>query len=166
MSVYPNIRTSVISYIQTALMHYHIVVVSVYNRATGKVKEIKLVHSFAMHSERLQFITSMLSDACMCIRQASHHLQYADYSTLNITHIITIFMELTAQKGKGDRGKRTSDRAQTQDLHSIAEFQPREPWRLVELLHPPSLLCTGHRCATTQRHFTLLSCEFHEYGYN
>ena len=32
-------------------------------------------------------------------------------------------MELTAQKGKGDGGKRTSDRARTWDLHSIAEFR-------------------------------------------
>ena len=35
-------------------------------------------------------------------------------------------MELTAQKGKGDREARTSDGAQTRDLRSIAEFQPRE----------------------------------------
>ena len=61
-------------------------------------------------------------------------------------------MELTAQKGKGNREKRTSDRARTWDLRSIAEFQPREPRRLVEILRPPSLLCTGHRCAAIQRH--------------
>ena len=51
-------------------------------------------------------------------------------------------MELTAQKGKGDRAKRTSDHARTRDLRSIAEFQPHEPRRPVEILRPPSLLCT------------------------
>ena len=40
--------------------------------------------------------------------------------------VITIFMKLTAQKGKGDRGKRTSDRTRTLDPRSIAELQPRE----------------------------------------
>ena len=49
---------------------------------------------------------------------------------------IIIFMELTAQKGKGDRGKRTSDRVRTRDLCSITEFQPREPQRPVEILRP------------------------------
>ena len=48
-------------------------------------------------------------------------------------------MELTAQKGKGDMGKRTSDRARTLDLRSIAEFQPHEPWRPVKILHHPLL---------------------------
>ena len=57
----------------------------------------------------------------------------------------------TAQKGKGDREKRTSDRARTRDLRSIAEFQPREPRRPAEILRPPSPLCTGHRCAAIQR---------------
>ena len=61
-------------------------------------------------------------------------------------------MELTAQKGKGDRGKRTRDRALTRDLRSIAELQPREPRRPAEILCPPSLLCTGHRCAAIQQH--------------
>ena len=64
---------------------------------------------------------------------------------------ITIFMELTAQKGKGNRGK-TSDCARTWDLCSIAEFQPSEPRRPVEILCPPSLLCTGYRCTAIQRH--------------
>ena len=50
-----------------------------------------------------------------------------------------------SSEGKGDRGKKTSNRARTRDLRSIAEFQPREPRRPVEILHPPSLLCTGHR---------------------
>ena len=45
-------------------------------------------------------------------------------------------MELTARKGKGDRGKRTSGRAETRDLRSIVEFQPREPRRAVEILRP------------------------------
>ena len=57
----------------------------------------------------------------------------------------------TAQKGKGDREKRTSDRARTRDLRSIAEFQPREPRRPAEILRPPPSLCTGHRCAAIQR---------------
>ena len=63
---------------------------------------------------------------------------------------ITIFMELTAQKGKGDRGKKTRDCARTWDLCSIAEFQPSEPRRPVEILCPPSLLCTGHRLPLTR----------------
>ena len=49
---------------------------------------------------------------------------------------ITIFMELTAQKGKADREIRTSDHARTRDLRSIAEFQPREPWRPVRFFVP------------------------------
>ena len=65
-------------------------------------------------------------------------------STTMATTVITIFMELTAQKGKGDRGKRTNDRARTRDLRSTAEFQPRKPRRPIEILRPPSLLCTGH----------------------
>ena len=71
-----------------------------------------------------------------------------EYPHLNLV----IYMELHSSKGKGDRGKRTSDRARTRDLRSIAEFQPREPQRPVEILRPPSLLCTGHRCAAIQRH--------------
>ena len=59
----------------------------------------------------------------------------------------------TAQKGKGDREKRTSDRARTRDLRSIVEFQPREPRRPAEILRPPSPLCTGHRAV-----------KFHLYG--
>ena len=50
-----------------------------------------------------------------------------------------------SSEGKGDRGKRTSDCPRTRDLRSNAEFQPRKPWRLVESLRPPLLLCTGHR---------------------
>ena len=40
-----------------------------------------------------------------------------------------------SSEGKGNRGKRTSNHAWTQDLCSIAEFQPREPRRPVEILH-------------------------------
>ena len=111
---------------------------------------------------------------------------------------ITIFMELTAQKGKvtGEKDQRPLEPTRTRDLRSIAEFQPREPRRPVEILRPPSLLCTGDTCAAIQRHLRpaprgwccvlcdgagsavpstlhefscrlfLLSCEFHEYGYN
>ena len=53
-------------------------------------------------------------------------------------------MELTAQKGKGDRENRASDCARTRDIRSIAEFQPCEPRRPVEILCPPSPLCTGN----------------------
>ena len=62
--------------------------------------------------------------------------------------VITILTELTAQKGKGDRGKRTSDRAWTWDLRSIAEFQPCEPWRLVEILNssPIALMYWSQVC--------------------
>ena len=66
--------------------------------------------------------------------------------TTNQVDAITTFLHgykpykwnFTAQKGKGDREKRTSDRARTRDLRSIAEFQPREPWRPAEILRPPS----------------------------
>ena len=71
-------------------------------------------------------------------------------------------MELTAQKGKGDRGKRTSDRARTWDLRSIAEFQPREPRRPVEILRE----FKRSRWSFSPVASSLLSCEFHEYGYN
>ena len=64
---------------------------------------------------------------------------------------LVVCMELHSSEGKGDRGKRTSDRARTRDLvRSIAEFQPREPWRPVEILRPPLLLCISYRCATIQ----------------
>ena len=82
---------------------------------------------------------------------------------LAVILVITIFMEVTAQKGKGDRVKRTSDHAQTRDLRSIAEFQPRKPRRPVEIPRPPSPLCTGPFFPVA---FSLLSCDFHEYGYN
>ena len=69
-------------------------------------------------------------------------------------------MELTAQKGKGDREKRTSDRARTRDLRSITEFQPREPRRPAEILRPPSPQCTGHRCTSFGLAFELVVCIF------
>ena len=65
-----------------------------------------------------------------------------------INVMFTLFSSLCgthSSEGKGDRGKKTSDHARTQDLRSIAEFQPREPRKPVEILRPPSLLCTGHR---------------------
>ena len=70
---------------------------------------------------------------------------------------ITLFSNLYgthSSEGKGDREKRTSNRAWTWDLRSIAEFQPHELRRLVEILHPPSPLCTGHRCAAMLRPLT------------
>ena len=74
-------------------------------------------------------------------------------ATINM--YLVIYMELHSSKGKGDRGKRTSDHARTRDLCSIAEFQPSEPRRPVEIPRPPSLLCTGYRCAAIQRHLNL-----------
>ena len=75
--------------------------------------------------------------------------------TVSFTHTILSHKpykwNFTAQKGKCDREKRTSDRARTRDLRSIAEFQPREPRRPAEIPRPPSPLCTGHRCAAIQR---------------
>ena len=74
---------------------------------------------------------------------------FAIYLCLHVCSIvITLFSNLYgihSSKGKGDRGKKTSDRARTWDLRSIAEFQPRDPRRPVEILCPPSLLCTGRR---------------------
>ena len=61
------------------------------------------------------------------------------------THFITLLLELcndsgnTAQKN-GDRGKRTSDRAQTRDLHSFAELQPRAISPSCESFIPPYFL--------------------------
>ena len=49
-------------------------------------------------------------------------------------------MGVTSQKGKGDRGKRTSNHTQTSDLCSIAKFQPCEPRKPVEILCLLSLL--------------------------
>lgn len=43
---------------------------------------------------------------------------------------------VTGKKTNGDRGKKTSDQVQTQDLCSIVEFQPFEPPVLVANLHP------------------------------
>ena len=44
------------------------------------------------------------------------------------------------------------DQRPCSNLRCIVEFQPRKPRRPVEILRPPSLLCTGHRCAAIQRH--------------
>ena len=52
---------------------------------------------------------------------------------------------------KGRQGKRTRDRAQTQDLRSIVEFQPCEPPIPVEILCPQLPLSTGHECAAIQQ---------------
>ena len=74
--------------------------------------------------------------------------KFHDHETTIFFHIIATLCykpykwNFTAQKGKGDREKRTSDRARTRDLRSIAEFQPREPRRPAEILRPPSPLCT------------------------
>ena len=60
------------------------------------------------------------------------------------------FSANTALK-KGDRRKRTSDRARTRDLHSFAELQPHEP--SVPAANPlsPIALCTNRRSAAIQR---------------
>ena len=56
----------------------------------------------------------------------------------------------TAQE-KGDRRKRTSDRARTRDLYSFAELQPHEPSVPAANSSSPIALCTGRRCAAIQR---------------
>ena len=56
----------------------------------------------------------------------------------------------TAQK-KGDRRKRTSDRARIRDLHSFAELQLHELSIPVANPSSPIALCTGRRCAAIQR---------------
>ena len=76
------------------------------------------------------------TEGCITLWALCIQLYNEMFSSLYGTH---------SSEGKGDRGKKTSDRARTRDLRSIAEFQPREPWRPVEILRPPSLLCTGHR---------------------
>ena len=76
----------------------------------------------------------------------------AFYITIYDVINLVIHMELHSSEGKGYSRKRTSDRARTRDLRSIAEFQPREPRRPVEILRPLSLLCTDYRCAAIQRH--------------
>ena len=53
---------------------------------------------------------------------------------------------------KRRRGRKTSDRARTRDLRSIAEFQPREPQRPVEILHPPIALLYRSQADAIQRH--------------
>ena len=62
-------------------------------------------------------------------------------------------MELTAQRGKGDRGKRTSDCSQTWDLCSIAEFQPRETGR-----DPSSPIVLMYRSQVCRYTATLKTC--------
>ena len=60
---------------------------------------------------------------------------------------VEIVVKSTAQKGQGDKGKRTSDRAQTRDLHSITEFQPREPPISVKILRfQNNILLTDNSC--------------------
>ena len=51
---------------------------------------------------------------------------------------------------KGDRRKRTSDLAWTQDLHSFAELQPHELSVPVTNPSSPIALCSGRRCAAIQ----------------
>ena len=57
-----------------------------------------------------------------------HFFHYKSYNHIHGNH---------SSEGKGDRRKRTSDCARTQDLRFIAEFQPREPRRPVEIPRPP-----------------------------
>ena len=51
--------------------------------------------------------------------------------------------EIHSSEGQGDRGKRTSNRAQARDLRSITVFQQHEPSILVEILCPQSPFITG-----------------------
>ena len=59
--------------------------------------------------------------------------------------------ELNSSDRIGRQGKRTSNRARTRDLRSIAEFQPHEPSIPIEILRPQSPLSTGHEYAAIQR---------------
>ena len=81
----------------------------------------------------------------------SEELNSTQGGQFNKEQDLVIFMELHSSKEKGDR-RRTSDHAQTRDLRAIAEFQPRKPWRTVEICCPILLLCTSYRCAAIQRH--------------
>ena len=69
----------------------------------------------------------------------------------NAQTIHVVSSELHSSDRIGRQGKRTSNWAQTQDLRSIAEFQPCKPSIPVEILHPQLPLSTGHRCAAIQR---------------
>ena len=73
---------------------------------------------------------------------------WAPPTTLNglsafLYHLFSNLHGTHSSEGKGNRGKGAGDHARTRDLRSIAEFQPREPQRPAEILHPPSPLCTG-----------------------
>ena len=57
----------------------------------------------------------------VCEENGEIRFTFSSTKCKSTTRVITILMELTAQKGKGDREKRTSDRARTRDLCSIAE---------------------------------------------
>ena len=50
---------------------------------------------------------------------------------------LSLLYGLHSSEGTGDKWKRTSDRAWTWDLRSIAEFDPHEPLIPVTFLHPP-----------------------------
>ena len=71
-------------------------------------------------------------------------LEGVQLGELKIQQMFRLSCELHSSEGKGDRGKWTSDRAQTWDLCSIAEFQPHKLPVLVEILCPQSPLSTRH----------------------
>ena len=84
----------------------------------------------------------------MCGRTFAKPIHVADCAT-TLPHCKD-FSANTAQE-KGDRRKRTSDRARTRDLHSFAELQPHEPSVPAANPSSPIALCTGRRCAAIQR---------------
>ena len=91
------------------------------------------------------YVLCFLEQCALFVEECSSCPQASEMKCHNAHPLFSSLYGTHSSERKGDRGKKTSDCARTRDLHSIAEFEPREPRRLVEILRPPSLLCTGHR---------------------
>ena len=76
-------------------------------------------------------VPSMLHESVSLRWKAAYLCMFNDCQRAGITLFSNLY-ETHSSEGKGDRGKRTSDRARTWDLRSIAEFQPRKPLTIIE----------------------------------
>ena len=88
---------------------------------------------------------------CACNEQSLHYTIHDRYMTISFISISIHGMHSSEGKKARGKGPATALELGTYALY-IAEFQPREPQRQVEIFRPPLPLCTGHRCATIQRH--------------
>ena len=95
-------------------------------------------------------VACLQSDCCMLQSQHCHDQQLLWMQLLQLNLIIrygnTVKLAVWTPllRRKGDRGRRTSEWAKTQDQRSITEFYPCEPLILITIPHPQLPLYTGH----------------------